>query len=186
MNAEKGAALRANPPASPAVSPWDPSRWILWPALTFGLAVSLLLSWGRYFNQDEFESLHQGWLLAIGKLQYLDFNSNHPPLFFRLLSVFNVFAADPVSWLRAGRVLTWLSAGLQLVLVGRIARAVFGASAQRWALATYAVCETFLEWSVEIRSDALMVPLWLAAILLALSPVPMRESRRLFAIGLLL
>lgn len=163
-----------------------PSRVLVGLALAVGVAAKLLLSWNRYFNQDEFEYLHQGWLLHMGRLQYLDFNSNHPPFFFELLSRLNFLISDPVALLRAGRMLTLVSTGVQLLLVWAIARGIFGTRAGRWALVAYATSATFLEWSTEIRSDSLMVPLWLAAVFLLLTPARMRNSYRLFAIGLFL
>jgi len=164
----------------------DSTSFLVGAALVLWVVAKGLFSWGRYFNQDEFEYLHQGWLLHVSKLQYLDFNSNHPPFFFELVSRLNLFITDPVALLRAGRLLTLASSGVQLFLVWAIARAVFGARAGRWALIVYATSATFIEWSIEIRSDALMVPLWLAAVFLLLTPARMRNSYRLFAIGLFL
>lgn len=155
-------------------------------ALTLWAVAKAVLTLGRYFNQDEFEYLHQGWLLHSGKLQYLDFSSNHPPFFFELLSRLNLFFHDPVQLLWAGRAITLVSSGVQLLLVWAISRTVFGPRAARWTLIVYATAATFLEWSTEIRSDALMVPLWLAAVHLLLSGTRMRGAIRLFAIGLFL
>lgn len=171
---------------SSAVRTVDISKWLVGPALVFWLAAALLFSTGRYFNQDEFESMHQGWLLYSGKLQFLDFNSNHPPLFFELLGRLNAFIEDPGRLMRAGRILTLVSAAMQLALVGAIARRTSGARAGRWAVILYSTCVTFIEWSIEIRPDALMVPLWLASVYLLLTGTRLRTSARLFGIGLLL
>jgi len=179
-------STRPSADESSSAPPSDSIRLFVWLALAFFVMTKLLLSWGRYFNQDEFEYMHQGWLLHMGRLQYLDFNSNHPPFFFELLSRLNSFLAEPVALLRAGRLLTLISSGVQLCLVAAIAHAAWGARAARWALVVYATSATFLEWSTEIRSDALMVPLWLGAVFLLLTPARIRDSYRLFAIGFLL
>lgn len=141
---------------------------------------------GRYYGQDELESIHQGWLRFAGFRQFLDFNSNHPPLFFSLLGTLNHFTDDPVRVLLLGRLVTLASSIAQLFLIHRIAREAYGARAGRWAAIVYALSATFIEWSVEMRTDALVVPLWLGAFLLAIREDAARARSRLFAVGLLM
>ena len=83
----------------------DRVKHSLRPWIVLSFAVLLLvkgwLSYTRYFNQDEFETLHQGWLISQGAVQFRDFQSNHPPLGFELLGLFSHVTDDP-------RVLLWL------------------------------------------------------------------------------
>ena len=44
--------------------------------------------------------------------------------------------------------------------------------AARWTVIVYAVNATFWEWSTEIRTDFLLVPLWLIGVSLLFSPRP--------------
>ena len=159
----------------------DLSAKLLWPAVAFFLLVKLWLSFTRYLNQDEFESLHQGWLMFSGAIQFRDFNSNHPPVSFAVLSFLNYLTSDSVTLIRLGRLLTFISSIACLGLLYSIGRSVYGRCAARWTVIVYATSATFLEWSVEIRSDFVMVPLWLAAVATMLR---VAEKPRLIQAGL--
>jgi len=150
------------------------------------IVAKVWLSWGRYLGQDEFESLHQGWLLYSGALQYLDFNSNHPPLAFALLGALNYLTADTVVLIRLARLLTFASAGLTLWLLWGIGRAVYNANAARWTVIVLAFNATFLEWSTEVRTDFLMIPLWVGAVAVVVHPGPRSAVRQMALIGLLM
>src|SRR5690606_3033688 len=131
----------------------DLSQRLLWPALLLFGAMKVWLTWTRYLNQDEFETLHQGWLIFQGAVPYRDFSSNHPPLAYIVLGWLNVLTDDPIALIRWGRALTLAAAALVLYFVYRIARDVFSPAAGRWAAIVYAVNATFWEWSTEIRTD---------------------------------
>ena len=169
----------------PSLRP-DASRVLLFPALAFWTVAKSWLAWGRHFNQDEFDTVHQAWLVFCGKVQFVDFNSNHPPLIYDLLALLYHLSEDAVTVLLASRVLTALSAALVLLLLYQITRAVYGATAARWTVIVYAVNATVLEVSTEVRTELLLVPLWLAAIWLLLSPARITPRLRLIAVGLLL
>jgi hypothetical protein len=164
----------------------DLSRRLFWPALAMFSLAKAWLSWGRYLNQDEFETLHQAWLIFYGAVPYRDFRSNHPPLAFEWLSGLYHLTSDPVTVILSARLITLMTAGIVLALLYRISRDVFGSAAARWTLIIYAVNATFWEWSTEIRTDFLLVPLWLASVSLLVSPRPIRPAVRLSAIGLLM
>jgi 4-amino-4-deoxy-L-arabinose transferase-like glycosyltransferase len=164
----------------------DLSRRLLWPAVLICCLVKVWLTWGRYLNQDEFETLHQAWLTFDGTVPYRDFHSNHPPLGFFWLSGLNALTDDAVTLIRLARGLTLITAGLVLWLVYRIARDVFGAEAARWTVIVYAVNAMFWEWSTEIRTDFIAIPLWLAAVSFLFSPRPRSTVCRMVAIGLLM
>ena len=164
----------------------DLSRRLLWPAVGAWALVKGWLSWTRYFNQDEFESLHQGWLWFSGAVPYQDFNSNHPPLAFELLGLLNYLTGDATEVMRLGRALTFLSAAIVLFFLYKIGRSVYGAKAARWTVIIYALTATFCEWSTEVRTDFLMIPLWLAAVWVLVAERPKKPAWRLFLVGLLL
>ena len=164
----------------------DLSVLLLLPALLFWFVAKWLFTTGRYFGQDEIESMHQGWLLYSGALQFKDFNSNHPPLFFEILGLLNCLTPDAVRLLDFGSVLTLLSAAVQLVLLYLIARAIHRERAARWSVVVYATCATYLEFSTEIRTDVLMLPLFFGALWLLLGCETVKAKWRLFGIGLLM
>ncbi len=100
------------------------------PWIVTSLVVLLLakgwLSYTRYFNQDEFETLHQGWLVSQGAVQFRDFQSNHPPLAFELLGLLNHATDDPRTLLWLGRTATFCGALLTLGLIAGISGVVYG------------------------------------------------------------
>ena len=159
--------------------------WVVTSLVVFML-VKGWLSYTRYFNQDEFETLHQGWLIHQGAVQFRDFQSNHPPLAFELLGWLNYVTDDPRTLLRLGRTATWLAAVLTLGLVAWISQLVYGGRAAAWSVVVYAWNATFWEWSSEIRTDFLLVPLWLAAMGVLLSERPRKTAWRMLIVGLLL
>ena len=150
--------------ATPLAATDDSSRALMWAAVGLWIIAKGWLSWVRNFDIDEFESLHQGWLMFSGAVQYQDFNSNHPPLVFELLGLLNYLSSDPIVLLRAGRLLSFVLTSISLLLLYRIARLIYNTSAARWTVAVFAFNATLLEASTDVRTNMLMVPLWLAAI----------------------
>ncbi len=150
------------------------------------LVVKLWLTWGRYLNQDEFETLHQAWLISQGAVPYRDFRSNHPPFAFEWLSWLYCLTSDAVWIIRLARFATVVSAGIVLALLYRIGRDVYGEAAGRWAVIVYSVNATFWEWSTEIRTDFLLVPLWLTGVCLMFSPRPIATRWRMVWTGLVM
>ena len=162
------------------------ARKLFWISLVTFFIVKSWLSWGRYLNQDEFESLHQGWLLYSGATQYKDFNSNHPPVAFALLGTLNYFTEDTVTLILLARLLTFVSAGGTLWLLFHIGRSVYNSNAAYWTVILLAFNATFLEWSTEVRTDFVMIPLWLAAVGIAVQRQPRSVVRQMISIGLLM
>jgi len=165
---------------------FDWSRRLLLPAVATMLIVKLWFSFTRYFNQDEFETLHQGWLMFSGAVQFRDFNSNHPPVAFSIAAALNYLTTDPVVLMYLGRTLTLLSALGSLFLIYRISKSIFNEHAARWTTIAYCLNATFWEWSIEIRSDFASVPLWLIGVYFFVSQPKGISYRRALAIGFFL
>lgn len=172
------------PHDAPIIEPTPRStlaRTMLWAVLFFVVAKGWI-SYTRYLNQDEFETLHQAWLIHSGAVQFRDFHSNHPPVAFRLLGKLYHLTDDPVLVLRLARTMTWISSLITLALIYRLARQIYGSAAACWSVILYATSATFIEWSTEIRTDFVLIPLWLGAVTLLFdlhfsrSVAPSRES----------
>jgi len=140
------------------------STALLKPVLFAWAVVFLWLIATRVYNPDEFEALHQGWLLFTGEVQYVDFNSNHPPILFQLLRLLHYVSHKPTVLLHLARMISVAAAIATLFFVYRIGCSVFDKTAARWAVIVFAINATLWEWMVEIRTDTLLVPVWLAAI----------------------
>ena len=165
---------------------FDWSRRLLLPAVVTMLIAKLWLSFTRYLNQDEFETLHQGWLIFSGAVQFRDFNSNHPPVAFSIAAALNYLTSDPIVLIYLGRTVTLLSALASLFLIHQISKSVFEERAARWSTIAYCLNATFWEWSIEIRSDFASVPLWLFGVYLFVLQAKCVSYRRALTIGLVL
>ena len=164
----------------------DWSKRLFWPVVFLMLAAKLWLTFTRYLNQDEFESLHQGWLIFSGAVQFKDFNSNHPPIAFSILAMLNFLTSDPVVLVYLGRIVTFVSAMISLALIHGITRSIFSDQAARWAVIAYCLNVTFWEWSIEIRSDFALIPLWLAGVYLFVSHKENLRYGRALLVGIFL
>jgi hypothetical protein len=164
----------------------DWSRKLFWPAICVLVLIKLWLSFTRYLNQDEFETLHQGWLIFSGAVQFRDFNSNHPPIAFTLVGLPNYLTSDPIVLVYLGRLLTFIASLISLALIYGISKSIFDERAARWAVIAYCMNVTFWEWSIEIRSDFAMIPLWLAGVYLFVSQPKSPSNTRALLIGVFL
>lgn len=171
---------------TPVPSSTHASVKVLWCAIGLWLLVNAWLITSRIYSPDEFEALHQGWLLFVGDVQFRDFNSNHPPLYFELLRLLNVVSTDPLTLILLGRLLSFVLSGCALALVYVIAQRSYGKAAARYSVALYCTSATFWVWSLEARTDVLMVPLWLAAMALLVGAGKATRTWRLVGIGLCL
>jgi hypothetical protein len=171
--------------AGTAKAPRDLSQRLIWPAIALWLTAKGWLTFTRYFNADEFECLHIGWLLHQGKRLFVDFKANHPPLVFEALSLLNYVTSDPLTLLLLARVARFVCNVLVFWLVWRIARDVFGPRAARWAAIVFATSAICLEYSTQVRVDMFMLPLWLGGIAVLVDRAEWNGSRRLLCAGLL-
>ena len=133
----------------------------MWIAVVGCILIKVWLSYTRYFNQDEFESIHQGWLIHSGAVPYRDFNSNHPPLAFELLGLLNQLTTDPIRLLILARTFTLGLSLLTLALIFQIGSSIYGHFAGYLGVIAYALNSSFWEWSIEVHTDLFMIPLWL-------------------------
>jgi Dolichyl-phosphate-mannose-protein mannosyltransferase len=144
-------------------------------AVALYLAALLLLAHLGYgvfrhaLDPDEFQFLHGGWLVAEGRLPYVDFWDDHGPLPHLLCSFF--YRAGGRS--DAAALLLHRSAVFALLLVSA---ALLHATARRLrpgdellpaaALALYAASPILSHKGIEVRSDNLLQPIWALALLL--------------------
>ena len=164
----------------------DWSQTLFMPAILIVGVVVGWISWTRYYNPDEYEALHQGWLLFAGQVQFTDFNSNHPPILFELLRLLNHVTTDALTQMHIARCGALISFFVVMWLIYRIARVVYDDAAARWAVILYAINATLWAWAIEIRTDTLLVPLWLTAVVLLVDKGKLSAHARLATIGVLL
>jgi hypothetical protein len=158
------------------------------------LAGALLahLAYGAFHNApdlDEFQFLHEGWLVAQGQRQYVDFWDDHGPLLPLLCSIFyRLGGSGDAAALFFHR---------SLILAALVANAFFvRAIAQRvrpgdaffagLALAIYAAAPLLAHKGIEVRSDNLLALSFAAALWLWLRACAERSVRGFALAGLAL
>jgi hypothetical protein len=161
-------------------------------AVALYLAALLLLAHLGYgvfrhaLDPDEFQFLHGGWLVAEGRLPYVDFWDDHGPLPHLLCSFF--YRAGGRS--DAAALLLHRSAVFALLLVSA---ALLHATARRLrpgdellpaaALALYAASPILSHKGIEVRSDNLLQPIWALALLLFVSAAQGGRGRAFLPAG---
>jgi hypothetical protein len=130
--------------------------------------------WNAPLDPDESEHLNASWLVAEGRIPFLDFWDHHAPLFFYLLAPVTHWAADSPHIYFVARGLMAATSGVALLLVYRLARRLSGPAALG-AVLLLAVLPRFVDQTTEVRPDVPALVAWLGT-LLAL--VRWRESAR--------
>lgn len=127
----------------------------------FGIRLCLLVN--RYFNIDEFQHLHYGWMLAHGYVPYRDFWDSHTPLLWVVLAPLAIVFDENPAYLFAGRILILLiTIGVGLVLY-RLARLVYSLYGALFSLLLLSLEYLTLEKGIEVRPDQVLILTWLLA-----------------------
>lgn len=136
------------------------------------------------FDSDEWQHLHVAWAWTQGLLQYRDVFDNHTPLFHMLTAPLVVLfgeTPDIIFLMRLAMTPLFL---LTLAASAGIALTLFGRRAALWTPVVLAAVPVFFFRSIEYRTDALWMTLWVLAMLVLLSGKA--SPTRCFVAGLLL
>jgi hypothetical protein len=150
-----------------------PSPALLTALLGLAIAIRIGVVLNAPLDPDESEHLHATWLVADGRIPYLDFWDHHGPPFFYLLAPLTRWLADSPGVYFAARALMAVTSGLALVLVYRLARRLSSTAAIA-AVVLLAFLPRFVDQTTEVRPDVPALVAWLGT-LLAL--VRWREGR---------
>jgi hypothetical protein len=136
------------------------------------------------FDSDEWQHLHVAWAWTQGLLQYRDVFDNHTPLFHMMTApVVALFGETPdiIFLMRLAMTPLFL---VTLAASAHIARSLFGLRAALWTPVILAAVPVFFFRSIEYRTDALWMTLWVLAIAVLVSGAA--TPSRSFVAGLLL
>jgi hypothetical protein len=174
------------------MSPHPQDRW--W-GLAFHLVALLLLAhlglgvFRHVMDYDEFQFLHGGWRVAQGELPYRDFWDDHGPLPHLLCSLFYRAGgrgdAAALFLHRGGVYLLLLATAALLYALARRLRPGDGLFAGL-ALALFAASPILAHKGIEVRSDNLLQPLWVLALLLFVRAGERGSPRAFLASGAVL
>jgi dolichyl-phosphate-mannose-protein mannosyltransferase len=117
------------------------------------LFVRVLFTFHRSLNADEFQHLHNAWMIHLGFLPYRDFWDNHTPLLAVWIAPLLGFIGPGVSSVLIMRVLLSFCALLVLIPVYKIARAWIDEETAWMAVLVLGLSEIFMQKTIEVRPD---------------------------------
>jgi hypothetical protein len=141
-------------------------RLVLGLATLAAVAVLARVSLLRFFNADEIEAIHSGWLVLQGGVPYVDFFQHHHPLLYYLLApVVAVFGEGLESVVAARSVSFAFALGI-FALTWRLGQLEFDGVVASAATLLLATTVLFGGKVIEVRPDVPMTFFGLAAVLL--------------------
>jgi 4-amino-4-deoxy-L-arabinose transferase-like glycosyltransferase len=137
--------------------------WVLFGAL---LAVIMLNSLNRWFDHDEFESIHTSWKILQGGEIYVDFFQHHHPLFYYLLSPVIAIVGENTATVVAIRVMMFFMLLLIFIVAYHLSKKVFNKETAIISLLLLSTSLIFITNAIEIRPDVPQTLFGLLSILL--------------------
>lgn len=168
-----------------ATTPTEVSRGERLAFVAFGVVCLVMraAAFLRYrFDSDEPQHLHVAWGWTAGLVQYRDLFDNHAPLFHILMApVLRMVGerADVLLYMRGPMLLLFAVIVWGTYVLGR---RLYSARVGAWGALLLALYPTFFLKSLEFRTDNLWNALWIVALLLLTSALPLR----LFLTGIVL
>jgi Dolichyl-phosphate-mannose-protein mannosyltransferase len=132
--------------------------------LLASIIVRVFLTFHRALGPDEFQHLHNSWMIHLGFLPYRDFWDNHTPLTPYLLApILSVIGEGTQAVLVARAIFSVAGLGI-LWIVYKIARMLLDKSTALLAITLLSISEIFLQKSIEVRPDQMLILLWMGSI----------------------
>ena len=112
----------------------------------------------RYLNNDEYEHLHNAWMMRQYTIPYYSLSFTHSPFLEWVISLFMMVQDESVLIIRTMRLFMFLLSCLSVFLVYRIADKVFGSHRHGLVCVLLIVCNhVWIRKSFEIRPDNIMI-----------------------------
>ena len=162
------------------------SRWLKIGALALLALAIILRGWLlfiRRFDPDEFQYLRGALCVFRGWLPYKDFFEHHTPLFFYLLAPLFALGENP-DLIFIARMLMFSFAILNLLLVFRLGRAVYGPAIAWIASVWLSFIVIYFNKTLEIRPLLPALLFFLSGMILAIDPGGRASNRRAFFAGI--
>ena len=155
--------------------------WASEPFLAVGIVLALAAfafrvryGFTRFFEPDEFESIHSTWMMLQGLVPYRDFPALHPYPFWGLLApIVALWHDKPATALLAARGLMSILTAAILLLTWRLGRRLFDKATGILAVLGLSCLFLFLDESAQIRGDIPAAVCWL----FGLGHAPARATR---------
>ncbi len=135
---------------------------LLWIIICALLVIILFHSLNRFFDHDEFATIHTSWKILQGEKIYIDFFEHHNPLFYYSLSPIIGLLGENIHTIIAIRLIVFLLFLSILVVTYFIAKRIFNSDIAIISLLLLVTTFIFVTKAIEIRLD---VPETLCALL---------------------
>lgn len=126
---------------------------LLWIVLCALLVIILFHSLNRFFDHDEFATIHTSWKMLQGEKIYVDFFEHHNPLFYYALIPIIGVLGENVHTIIAVRLIVFLLFLLILLITYLIARKIFNTETGIISLLLLVSTFIFVTKAVEVRLD---------------------------------
>jgi hypothetical protein len=135
-------------------------------------AVRAFLTFHRALGPDEFQHLHNAWMIHLGFLPYRDFWDNHTPLMPYLLGPVLSAMGEGTRAVLVSRAFFSI-AGLGILwIVYKIAGMLTDKGTALLAITLLSISEIFLQKSIEVRPDQMVILFWLGSIWMCIRTSP--------------
>jgi hypothetical protein len=142
---------------------------VLAASVLFALILYLASSQVRHLGNDEYEHMHNAWMMQEGTIPYFTIASTHSPLLEWIILAFIKVMGESAAIIQAMRTFTALLSAGSLYLVYRLAKEVYDSRAHGLTAVLVLLCSfVWMEVSFEVRPDNLMLFFVLAASLFLL------------------
>lgn len=147
----------------------------------FSILLRGALTLNRELDIDEFQQLHAAWMVSQHYVLYKDFWENHTPLFYYLLLPLFRFCREGPGLVLLARLIASLTAFGILSLTYALARIDHDRMTSFLAVLILSFMVIFVEKSIEVRPDQLVVTLWLVSLWISMRALStLRQSLKLF------
>ena len=157
------------------LGPFSRSRWserfndrLAWTLILGLVSLICLLSFERYFSQDEFEAIKSAWKIFAGDRIYIDYFQHHAPFLYYLLTpLFHIFGETEATIFTARLLMLGFTLGT-LYLTYAISRMLFDRHVAVVSVLFLVASPLFVHKAIEIRPDVPQVFFGLLSIYLLL------------------
>ena len=154
--------------------------------LLISIVFRLALTLNREVDIDEFQHLHAAWMVSQHYLLYRDFWENHTPLFYYLLIPLFHLVREGSRLVIVARIIMSCAAFIILLLVYLLARIDHDRKTSFLAVLILSYMVIFVEKSIEVRPDQMLISLWLTSLWMAIRSIAGRRKFALLSAGGLL
>ena len=159
---------------------------VLFGLLLISVVFRLALTLNREVDIDEFQHLHAAWMVSRHYLLYRDFWENHTPLFYYLLIPLFHLVREGSRLVIVARMIMSCAAFVILFLVYLLARIDHDRKTSFLAVLILSYMVIFVEKSIEVRPDQILISLWLMSLWMAIRSIARAQRLALLSAGGLL